>query len=59
MAERVPETPAAARRMASITATTRPPPTYRRVGDVRPGSFAFGEPTEREIERREAMKAEE
>ena len=33
--------------------------TYRRVGDVQTGSFAFEEPTEREVERREAMKAEE
>jgi dihydrofolate reductase len=32
--------------------------TYRRVGDVQTGSFAFEEPTEREIERREAMKQE-
>ncbi len=33
--------------------------TYRRVGDVQTGSFAFEEPTEREVERRDAMKAEE
>jgi dihydrofolate reductase len=33
--------------------------TYRRVGDVETGSFAFEEPTEREVERREAMKSEE
>ncbi len=33
--------------------------TYRRVGDVKTGSFAFEEPTEREVDRREAMKAEE
>ena len=33
--------------------------TYRRVGDVQTGSFAFEEPTEREVERREAMKDEE
>jgi dihydrofolate reductase len=33
--------------------------TYRRAGDVQTGSFAFEEPTEREVERREAMKAEE
>jgi dihydrofolate reductase len=33
--------------------------TYRRVGDVQTGSFAFEEPTEREIERRDAMKTEE
>jgi dihydrofolate reductase len=32
---------------------------YRRTGDVQTGSFAFEEPTEREVERREAMKAEE
>jgi dihydrofolate reductase len=33
--------------------------TYRRTGDVETGSFAFEEPTEREVERREAMKADE
>jgi dihydrofolate reductase len=33
--------------------------TYRRVGDVQTGSFAFEEPTEPEVERRDAMKAEE
>jgi dihydrofolate reductase len=33
--------------------------TYRRAGDVQTGSFAFEEPSEREIERRAAMKAEE
>jgi dihydrofolate reductase len=32
---------------------------YRRAGAVQTGSFAFEEPTEREVERREAMKAEE
>ena len=33
--------------------------TYRRTGDVQTGSFAFEEPTERELERREAMKADD
>jgi dihydrofolate reductase len=33
--------------------------SYRRVGEVQTGSFAFEEPTERELRRREAMKAEE
>jgi dihydrofolate reductase len=33
--------------------------TYRRTGDVKTGSFAFEEPTEREIERRATMEAEE
>ncbi len=32
--------------------------TYRRAGEVRTGSFALEEPTEREIERRQALKAE-
>jgi dihydrofolate reductase len=31
--------------------------TYRRAGDVKTGSFAFEEPTEAEVERREAMRA--
>jgi dihydrofolate reductase len=31
---------------------------YRRAGELRTGSFAFEEPTERELKRREAMKAE-
>jgi dihydrofolate reductase len=30
---------------------------YRRAGDVKTGSFAFEEPTEAEVERREAMRA--
>ena len=33
--------------------------TYRRAGEVQTGSFAFEEPSERELARREAMKAEE
>ena len=33
--------------------------TYRRAGGVQTGSFAFQEPSERELARREAMKAEE
>jgi hypothetical protein len=33
--------------------------TYERAGDVEYGSFALAEPTERELERRQAMKAEE
>jgi dihydrofolate reductase len=33
--------------------------TYRRTGEVKTGSFAFEEPTERELERREAMKADD
>jgi dihydrofolate reductase len=33
--------------------------SYRRVGEVQTGSFAFEEPTERELERRETMKAYE
>jgi dihydrofolate reductase len=33
--------------------------TYRRTGEVQTGSFALEEPSEREVERREAMKAEE
>jgi dihydrofolate reductase len=33
--------------------------TYRRAGEVQTGSFGFEEPSERELERREAMKAEE
>ncbi len=32
--------------------------TYRRAGEVQTGSFALEEPTEREIERRQALKAE-
>ena len=32
---------------------------YRRAGDVQTGSFAFEEPTERELARREAMKADD
>jgi dihydrofolate reductase len=33
--------------------------TYRRAGEVRAGSFAFEEPTEAEVARREAMKVSE
>jgi dihydrofolate reductase len=33
--------------------------TYRRAGDVQTGSFALDEPSERELERREAMKADD
>jgi hypothetical protein len=48
--------------IATSIRKSRPPgviaATYRRTGDVQTGSFAFEEPTEREVERREAMKAD-
>jgi dihydrofolate reductase len=44
---------------SNVTSTGVVAATYRRVGDVQTGSFAFEEPTEREVERRKAIQAEE
>jgi dihydrofolate reductase len=43
---------------SNVTSTGVMMATYRRAGELQTGSFAFEEPTEREVERREAMKAE-